>query len=161
MDYSYNRMKYLLGRIEKNANEFYPQYCQNNELFADEKLKHMSKLTQNLLCGFDYQYIKQVRTENFLYLDKQLKAINKLKLCVPEGAFMYPLYVENGAEIRTKLQQKKIYVPTLWPDVFEICKKDELEYDMAENILPLPIDQRYGSDDMSYILEILKSIMEE
>ena len=40
-------------------------------------------------------------------------------------------------------------------------KKMNLEYDMAENILPLPIDQRYGSDDMSYILEILKSIMEE
>jgi hypothetical protein len=28
-----------------------------------------------------------------------------------------------------------------------------LEYDMAKNILPLPVDQRYGKEDMGYMLE--------
>ena len=64
---------------------------------------------------------------------------------------MYPLYLENGAEIRKKLQQEKIYIPTLWPDVFDICKESDLEYDYAKSILPIPLDQRYGKEEMAYI----------
>ena len=69
---------------------------------------------------------------------------------------MYPLYIENGAEIRKKLQQMKIFVPTLWGDVFDTCDKNSLEYNYAENILPLPTDQRYDGEDMKYILEKLE-----
>ena len=68
---------------------------------------------------------------------------------------MYPLMVENGGEIRKKLQAIKIYIPTLWPTVFEVTAKDSLEYKMTENILPLPIDQRYGREDMEYLVEEL------
>ncbi len=46
---------------------------------------------------------------------------------------------------------EKIYIPVLWPDVFKICRAGDLEYDMAENILPLPVDQRYTEKDMEYI----------
>ena len=53
-------------------------------------------------------------------------------LSIPEGAFMYPLYIENGAEVRKTLQVKKIFIPTLWLAVFIFCDEDELEYDMAK-----------------------------
>ena len=155
-DYSYDRMTFLFGRMEKSANEFYGQYAANNKMFASEALKSMSKLTQNLMCGIDYERIKQIRTDNFAYLHSRLKEINKLDLTVPEGAFMSPLYIENGAEIRKKLQQKKIYVPTLWPDVFDVCQESELEYDMAKNILPLPVDQRYGFEDMEHLAKEIR-----
>lgn len=153
-DYSYDRMTFLMGRFEKTASEFYPQNAANNKMFANEPLKRMSKLTQNLLQGIDYERIKQVRTENFVYLHGKLKEINKLTLTVPEGAFMYPLYIENGAEIRKELQQKRIYIPTLWPDVLDVCQEGELEYDMAKNILPMPIDQRYDlkKEDFAQLL---------
>ena len=72
---------------------------------------------------------------------------------------MYPLYIENGAEIRKVLQKEKIYVPLLWKDVFGICKKDELEYDMANNILPLSVDQRYTIDDMQYIAKCIIAVL--
>ena len=53
----------------------------------------------------------------------------------------------------------KIYIPTLWPSVFELTTKEDIEYKMAENILPLPIDQRYTIEDMEYIVEaVLKCI---
>ncbi len=157
-DYSYERMSFLMGRFEKTASEFYPQNAANNEMFAYEPLKKMSKLTQNLMRSIDYERVKQVRTANFAYLHSKLKEMNKLNLSVPEGAFMYPLYMENGAEIRKRLQQKKIYIPTLWPDVFDICREGELEHDMAKNILPLPVDQRYGREEMLIILDELKRI---
>lgn len=160
-DESYKRMSFLLGRFERTASEFYLEYAQNNTMFESEPIKQMSKLTWNLLHGIDYDNVRDKRTENFRYLHEKLQKYNKLELFVPDGAFMYPLYINGGAIIRKKLQKKKIYIPTLWPDVFDVCDKTMLEYDMAENILPLPVDQRYGLDDMEYICENLKNSMIE
>jgi hypothetical protein len=158
-DESFDRMHFLLGRFERSANDFYPEYVANNDFFADEPIKFMSKLTQNLLRGIDYEFVKNRRTRNFSILHDEFASVNRLKLFVPQGAFMYPLFVKNGGEIRKKLQQKKIYVPTLWNSVFEICSQNELEFDMAENILPLPVDQRYDDDDMKYLIcEVKKCI---
>lgn len=158
-DESFNRMHFLLGRYERSASEFYGEYVENNRIFKEESIKRMSKLTKNLLRGIDYEWIKDRRTENFEYLHEQLKTYNQLELSVPEGAFMYPFYVKNGSEIRKKLQQIKIFIPILWPSVFEWCKEDELEYDMAKNILPIPVDQRYNLEDMKYIVESIMCIM--
>ena len=153
LDSSYNRMDFLFGRFERTASEFYSKYAANNDLFDNEPIKRMSPLTENIMCSLDYEHIKIQRTENFTYLYEQFKNINKLNLTIPTGAFAYPLYLEDGAEIRKKLQQEKIYIPTLWPDVFDVCKESDLEYDYAKNILPLPLDQRYGKEEMTYITE--------
>ena len=150
-DSSYNRMNFLFGRFEKTASEFYSQYTANNKLFKNESIKLMSPITENLMRSFEYEQIKNVRTENFEYLHKQFAEINKLELTVPQGAFAYPLYIENGAEIRKKLQSEKIYIPTLWPYVFDICKENDLEYKLAQNILPIPVDQRYEIEDMEMV----------
>lgn len=154
-DESFERMHFLLGRYERNASEFYSEYVSNNCIFENEPIKSMSKLTENLLRGVNYEKVRDIRTENFAYLQDKLGEVNKLNLSVPIGAFMYPLYLENGAEIREKLLKKKIYIPTLWPAVFSRCTENMLEYDMAKNILPLPCDQRYGEQDMKYMCEML------
>ena len=119
----------------------------------------MSKLTNNLLHAIDYETVKRQRRDNFAYLHDKLSSINKLNLLVPNGAYMYPLYIDNGEVVRKKLQANKIFVPILWPDVFELCHEDELEYDMANNILPIPVDQRYGIEDMEYIVEEIRTLI--
>lgn len=154
-DKSYNRMNFLMGRYECTASEFYSEYVANNEIFSGEAIKKMSKLTHNLLRGIDYENVIKRRNENFKYLEERLGTINQLKLKANNGAFMYPLYIENGAKVRKILLSKKIYIPILWPNVFDICDKNTLEYDMAENILPLPIDQRYNTEEMNkMVMEI-------
>lgn len=158
-DESFERVKFLLGRFERTASEFYSEFVSEEEKFSNFPVRRMSKLTCNLLHGIDYEMVKKSRTENFSYLHSSLKDVNKLNLSIPAGAYMYPLYIENGFEIRKKLQAKKIYVPTLWPDVFNLCGENELEYDMAKNILPIPVDQRYGIEDMEYIVDRIKDVM--
>ena len=152
-DVSYQRMNFLLGRYEQGAEKFYSEYVYNNKLFKNEPIKYMSKLTHNLLRSIDYQFIIKRRTENFEFLNSKFKKYNKLNLSVPKGAFMYPLYIENGSEIKNELIKKKIFIPTLWPDVFDKTDKCAMEYDMAKNILPIPIDQRYNEEDMNYIMQ--------
>lgn len=157
LDYSYDRMGFLFGRFEKTASEFYFEYSANNKLFMNEEIKVMSKLTENIMKGIDYEYVRENRRKNFEFLNENLAQINILKLNFSDGAFAYPLYLENGSEIRKKLQEKKVYIPTLWPDVFELCSKGSLEYNFASNILPIPVDQRYGFEDMKYIIKILEA----
>ena len=158
-DESFERMHFLLGRYERTASEFYSEYVDNNHFFKNEPIKRMSKLTENLLHGLDYEMVKKRRTQNFSHLHGKLHSLNKLNLSVPDGAFMYPLYIENGAEIRIQLQAKKIFIPTLWPAVFNLCKENELEYDMAKNILPIPVDQRYRIEDMKYMIKKVVEII--
>lgn len=151
IDESFNRIHYVLGRYERTASEFYEEAAKNNDIFDNEEIKEMSKLTKNLLRSIDYEYVKQVRTNNFAYLYEKLRTVNKLNIRPTEGAFMYPLMIDDGMKIRKQLQQMKIYIPTLWPNVLEKCEPDTLEYKFAADILPLPIDQRYGIEDMEYI----------
>lgn len=159
-DLSYDRMNFLMGRFEKSASDFYSEYVANNKLFDSEPIKMMSLLTENILRGLDYEKIKNIRTQNFSYLHNRLGKLNKLNLKVPEGAFMYPLYLKNGASIRVKLQKELIYIPTLWPSVYKLSRDCELEYDLAENILPLPVDQRYDEATMKYVSDRIMEIIE-
>lgn len=154
-DESFDRMIFLLGRFERTASEFYGYYQENNNRFADEPIKRMSKLTNNLLHGIDYSFVKQRRTENFRQYHISLREINELKIQMSGGAFAYPLLIKNGALIRKALQQKKIYIPTLWPNVVCDMPKDSLEYRFANDILPLPCDQRYGTEEIQYIIKAL------
>lgn len=150
-DESFDRMRYLLGRYERTASEFYSEYVENNKLFASAPIMRMSKLTENLLKAINYGQVKDARTANFDYLANKLGQINLLRLKHAQGAFAYPLLLKNGAEVRKQLIAKKIYVPTLWPNVLEDIPKTAYEYELAKNILPLPCDQRYDEADMEYI----------
>ena len=154
-DESFERMHFLMGRFERTASEFYGEYVANNKLFADEPVKKMSKLTCNLLHGIDYKKVKEVRQNNYSCLHKALCNYNKLKLSNEPGTFMYPLLLDNSVEVRRCLQEKRIYIPILWPSVFKIATANAPEYKMAENILPLVIDQRYDTNDMRYVIDSL------
>lgn len=152
-DESYDRLTFLAGRLERSANEFYSAYRENEQRIDGLPLRKMSAVTQNILRGIDYGQIKKVREQNFRYLHEQLNSINLLELCLPDGPYMYPLLVKDGADIRRSLQEKKIYIPTLWPNVLESLTKEETEYGLAKDILPLPCDQRYDLNDMQYLVK--------
>ena len=147
-DESFDRMNFLLGRFERTASEFYGEYVANNEYFSNKPVKKMSKLTKNLLHALDYDFICNRRTKNFIQLHDAFININKLSLKVPNGAFAYPLLIDDGAKMRKQLISQKIYIPKLWPEV-----RGDFESNLADNILPLPIDQRYGCDDMNYLIK--------
>ena len=156
-DESFNRMRFLLGRFERSASEFYSEYSDNNHMFAGEPIKKMSKLTENLLHGIDYDYVMKKRTDNFSKYHDLLGAVNGLSLKIAEGAFAYPLLVDNAPELRKALQNNKIYIPTLWPNVLNEVEKETIEYKFVNNILPLPCDQRYNTEDIIYISECIKN----
>ncbi|MBQ9764506.1 MAG: hypothetical protein IJV92_09145 [Phascolarctobacterium sp.] len=155
VDESFDRIRYVLGRFEKTASEFYKEASDNNEFFDNEPIKLMSKLTHNLLSGVDYERVKKVRTDNFYYLNNKLAHINELAIKNVEGAYMYPLMIDNAKSIKKRLLNNQIYIPTLWPNVLNDVPRDWWEYRLANDVLPLPVDQRYGEKEMDRVIDFI------
>lgn len=155
VDESFDRIRFLLGRFERTASEFFADSKKNNASFAKEPVKHMSSLTENILRSLDYEMIKARRNDNYAFLANVLNPLNELKLREVDGPFAYPLLVDAGNRIREKLTLKKIYVPTLWPNVLIEQSPGSVARRYAQDILPLPVDQRYTLEDMQMILDAL------
>lgn len=156
-DVSYNRMIHLLKRIDLSANDGYSNFIDSECTLVDAGIKEMSNLTQQILCGVDYIRCAEQRRVNYLYLDDNLKNLNlipqiQLSNQVP---MVYPFYCEDGENIRDLLIKNKIYVATYWNDVLEHVDADSLEAEFTKNLLAIPIDQRYGVEDMGRILSYL------
>lgn len=152
-DVSGGRMKHILGRFEGKASDYYGDFKANDHSFRELPLGWMSELTHNLLRAVDYDRVRQKRNENYAALAAALGEKNKLSLSAPDGPYCYPFYVKNGMELKRKLAAEKIYVATLWPNVLEL--EGTMEKDYAENILPLPCDQRYAKQDMERMIEAI------
>lgn len=159
MDVSKDRMTSVLGRFEGKAADYYAQFLDNESSYKNEPLRYMSKLTHNILGAIDYEKVRLIRENNYAFLEEKLSEINSLKLSTPIGAFAYPLYFKNGAKIRRMLGEKKIYIPTLWPNVIRAVPANSIEKDYAVNILPLPCDQRYDINDMQYLINTIYDLM--
>lgn len=151
-DLSWKRIEYLAGRLEKSGSEFYSSYQSNEELLDSLPLQHMSVFTENILKSIDYESVKHNREDNFMFLHEKLGPFNQLNVSIPTGPFAYPFMVANGGELRKYLQDKKIYVAKLWPNV-----QQGKEGELAENILPIPCDQRYSITEMDFICKTIKT----
>lgn len=157
-DVSYEKMSHLLKRIDLSAEQGYVDFQTNDRALTGLPIRKMSKLTENLLASINYEQARHKRLENFNYLAKYLNRHNQLKLpeyidC--EVPMVYPFKI-NHHTLKQALIANKIFVATYWPNVFQWCTEDQLEYKLTRDIIPLPIDHRYGPKEMEIIIDVIK-----
>lgn len=156
-DFSFERMSHLLKRIDLGAEDGYLDFRNNDDALCGQEIKCMSRLTDALLAGVDYIGAKQRRRDNFALMDEQLKNSNRINWDLEDEAvpMVYPYWTED-ASLRQKLIANKVFVATYWPNVKEWTKNGMLEYELAEKLIPIPVDQRYGMQEMNRIIDIIK-----
>lgn len=156
-DESFERMAFLTKRIDRSAQEGYADFHANDKTLSIVGIKRMSRLTEAMMKGIDYSAKAERRIRNFHILRKALEESNRFKWAMDYGTvpLVYPYYVENGAELRQRLIENQVFCARYWPNVLEWCRPATLEYQLAENLVCLPIDQRYCEEDMKRILEII------
>lgn len=157
-DTSYHRFTHLIKRIDIDASSAYKDFQESDNQLINQDIQLMSNLTKRLLESINFDSVKTIRRNNYLYLNEHLSKFNKLKLpdiSSFECPMVYPYYIENGDILRKKLIANKIFIATYWLNVFEWCPESSLEYVYAKNILPLPIDQRYAIKDLDKYLNII------
>jgi hypothetical protein len=153
---SHDKMTHINGRFETSAENYFNVFIENEKINRGYPIKKMSLLSQNILRGIDYQKILDKRIKNMIFLADNLIDINKTKIKNSAGLFYYPLLLENGKDIKKKLINNKIYVPTLWPNVLVDASENSFEHFITDNMIFLPIDQRYDKNDMEYMIDVLK-----
>ena len=156
-DKSLTRFSHLIKRIDDGAEAGYSDFKTNDDTIKGQSIKLMSSLTQALLSNIDYEDIIKIRKQNFRLLEEYLQMSNKLNLPVDRDfvPMVFPYLTANGKSIRQKLIQTGIFVATYWPNIFKWCRSKDIEFQLSKGIVPLPIDQRYGIEEMKKIINLV------
>lgn len=150
---SYNRCIHLLKAYDKGYNISYINFLKN-ELEIDKlPLQEMSNLTKALLQNINYNKVKKIRLKNFNFLHEILKNSNELKINLTNDdvPMFYPYLINNSQNLQEKLKSNGIFLTDCWPQIEKYLSKDELY--LKQNLILLPIDQRYNIKNMKNILK--------
>ena len=157
-DNTLGRDSHLYIRKEKGAEAGFKDYQTNECKLNNQPIKRISPQTSSILLKIDYNLIVEKRRNNFQFISKALGSKNQFQLPSIDSficPMVYP-FMTNDESLRERLIKNKVFVARYWPNVLEWCKEEDFEYRLATQIIPLPIDQRYGKNDMERILEIIK-----
>lgn len=156
-DESYDKMAHLLKRIDLLAEQGFADFRKVDDGLDNQPIRKMSKLTQRIMQSIDYEAAARKRRENYLFLHEALGKENNLELLLDEDLvpMVYP-FLAPIKGIREKLIENKIFVARYWPNVLDWTTEKDIEYLLAYQMQPLPVDQRYGIEDMQRIIETIK-----
>ena len=155
-DYSSSRMLFLLDRLDKSAEEAFSDYHKSEDTLDHDEIKKMSKITQFIMSSICYKSIADRRISNYTYLHDNLGSSNTLSVDLERKnvPMVYP-FLSEDINLRKKLIDNKVYVASYWPNVKNMSNLESVESQFTVNLIPIPIDQRYGNDDLNKILEII------
>lgn len=129
-------------------------------LDAQSELYAISPLSYNLQCVVDLQKITDKRRANYLQLLNCLKGIvgiNPIFNNLPSD--VTPLYLPVICDDRKKLQsllvENNIFAPVVWPKGNNCPQTDNKVNYIYNHILCIPIDQRYNTDDIERITNVI------
>jgi hypothetical protein len=152
---SFERVSHLMQRLGNFPEAGYADFQRAEESLTDCEPKKMSKLTERILSSINFEGVGKKRRENFLFLHERLGKDNQLAL--DHLHFTAPLcypFLTNNSGLRGRLQRNRIFVATYWSDAISRINIGWTE-NMVKNLLPLPIDQRYGQNEMERIVSLI------
>ena len=148
-----------MKRKQYGAEAGFADFQANEKKLDNQPIRLMAINTKWILDHIDYDKVIARRRENFQYLHKALAEKNQLQLPAFDTfacPMVHPYMVKSDRNIRELLIDNKVFVARYWPNV-ERVKGFALENDMANNVIPIPCDQRYNRDDMIRIVEIVNN----
>lgn len=146
----------LLG-AQSEAFQKYKDY----EKKLGSEIERISIFSEKVLSTLDYEKIRTIRERNFKMLHKQFGEQNRLNIDSKErDPFCYPFLPETPLK-KSDLYEEQIYIPNLWGEILnrETASEYPMECTFSIDIAPIPIDHRYGVEDMErLILQIDKQL---
>lgn len=164
------------GTLRKGAQKMKGRYAfskslDDKEVFLSE-LRHgeemidkldgvhpISEVSEKMIASINGEEIAFARRENMKHLwgllNGRVKMIPGLERSFIGAPFSLPILVENRDAIQKLLAQKGVYAPVLWPASEQARKVCKVSAYVADQMLSLPIDQRYNYDDIEDIAKIV------
>ncbi len=156
-----NDCDHLLTRLAGDDERAWEEFKEHERRIGIEP-RAMSVVSARLLGAADLSQARCRRRSNFQVLHRRLGSINTIALPLDmddEAPMCYPFLPAVDVD-RRALSNAGIFVPVLWP---ELERRREPGFGrerlIARRLLPLPIDQRYGPDDMDRLAEALLDLL--
>lgn len=155
-DESFGRYEHLLRSWDRGAEDGYPFFQENEARMVGLPLRGMSRLTERVMSGIDHSGIAARRRGNRDRLHAQLGSRNLLSIdpAAADVPMVYPL-LDADATLRDRLFAGKVYTPRYWPGLLGPVEPGTPEHRFVNDIVHLPVDQRYGAADMDRILDLI------
>src|SRR5436190_5717113 len=119
----------------------------------------MSAYSRDVLGRVDYEAVRQRRRRNYEMYHAALAAQNTFACELEPRAvpFCYPFVPPVELE-RKRLHERGIFVPMFWPEVNEgTVNGFQFEKGFARRLLPLPLDQRYGPEEVQAVINEIRA----
>lgn len=148
----------VLGALG-HAGEGLEAYRRNNALMHTGP-ERISLVGDRLLEQVDMEAVRTARTLNFQALHALLGNRNRLPVDPEQidAPLYYPLLLDRPVDLAA-VHAAGIFAPRLWPDVLKREGSVRSDIHLVDHLIPLPIDQRYTSDDMELLAMRLISII--
>lgn len=149
---------YIEGKAD--CNELYRKIFTEEEekLDKQKEIYRISELSRSLLKYFSIDDLKEKRRKNYRMLRNALQKCG-MELAL-EGKQMVPLacpvYLNGRDEFRQYLAEHRVYCAVHWPLAGTGLEDHKDAKEMSEQILSLPIDQRYGAEHIQYLTELIR-----
>jgi len=144
--------EYLIEKTYGDPRSAYQAFSAS-EAALDCELKPISAVSLTLVGLMDVTHIRRQRRENYAHLAERLQSSNLLDLPMQSEhvPFCYP-FLPRELISTEELARASIFVPRFWRDCEErLAVGFEWELELCKRLLPLPIDHRYGPDDMDRV----------
>ena len=151
---SIRRMSHLVNRLSHPASFGYDDFVHAEETFMNCDPKRMSHLTDMLMRTIDYSSIRKIRRTNCNVYSTHLTKYMLNEISPEAVPLCLPVFPKNN-KLKTKLITERIYLPTYWKEVKERVSQNSLEWKLVEQLCALPCDQRYSTEDIQNISNIV------
>ncbi|RHB49233.1 DegT/DnrJ/EryC1/StrS family aminotransferase [Exiguobacterium sp. AM39-5BH] len=158
---------YIESQNETLKNSFLNSFNQA-ELLLDEQSSPyaMDEASQLFYDNLDVEDLVNKRRENYQVLEEGLKNVSFVEslfgdLEGRECPFFYPILIkEVRNEVKKALIDEKIYCPVHWPIPKVLIENQIIDRknSIYNEILSIPCDQRYGEQEMSHVVRVIKKI---
>jgi hypothetical protein len=155
--------EYSLTKLQDEKNIFLAQLRQGEKMIDKLDGVHpISAMSLKMLETLNGREIAFARRENMKHLwellNGKVEMVHGLERSFDGAPFSLPILVKNRDEVQKNLAQKGVYAPVLWPICDEARTICPVSARMADEMLSIPIDQRYNYDDIEDIASIILDI---
>ncbi len=146
--------------------EFRSEFAKADEFLEYGECKLADIESEKILINTNEKWISQTRIENYQALYDMLREqdlfgtislfrnLSEDKSLIKQ--FMFPIYINNDKRdvFQSELAKRGVYTQVLWPTYFSQKEQNfigDFSKGIVDNVLAVPIDQRYGTNDMEII----------
>ncbi len=157
--------QYFKDNQLKTKELFRNKFKELNEIISDNtEISDISPETILIYDSLDIDFIRKKRQDNYrllFSLINDVSFVEKVIICEIDDNIVplfFPIYVEKErSELQSYLASHRVYCPIIWPKPNPLKAYNKVNEYMYSHMLCLPIDQRYGEDEMNMIIELIKA----